>query len=304
MPYWVRANVWPLVTIAALVLINGVLIVFLVLRSQPPSTAEPEGPSSAQASPATAQPSGVGASDQGPVPTQRLLVITSELTAWRATVGDCDEPGTIERSDDGGTTWQLAKVPELSPVTELETVGSDSLFAIGGDSECKARYLVTDAEGDSWKADNDALNSSWYRIPRDRTKIRVPGGRPSKPCTAGVGDLAEADEDNIMILCLDGKLRLTRNAGRSWKGAGELAGGQAIGADRNGFVTASLTPGCNGVTVTPFVFKGQSLRRGDRQCAPTERAQSGEVALDKEGDSVWVWSGDQVVVSTDNGTSW
>ena len=56
-----------------------------------------------------------------PAPAQRLLFAVSSKTAWRATVGDCDTPGKVERSTDGTNFTQVAVV--AADVTSYSDVG-------------------------------------------------------------------------------------------------------------------------------------------------------------------------------------
>ena len=67
-----------------------------------------------------------------PAPAERLLIAVSSKTAWRATVGDCDTPGKIERSTDGGASWKLIVRTGLAPIVRLGAETNGNLFTIGG----------------------------------------------------------------------------------------------------------------------------------------------------------------------------
>ena len=83
-----------------------------------------------------------------PAPVERLLFAMSSKTAWRATVGDCDTPGKIERSTDGGASWKRIVRTGPAPIVRLGAEPSGDLFAIGGTRRsCSVRYVAYANDG-------------------------------------------------------------------------------------------------------------------------------------------------------------
>ena len=66
------------------------------------------------------------------VPVERLLFAASSKTAWRATVGDCNTPGKIERSTNGGASWKPIVRTGPAPIVQFGAEPSGDLFTIGG----------------------------------------------------------------------------------------------------------------------------------------------------------------------------
>lgn len=338
MRQWMKDNRWPVVTIAVLFVVNAVLIGLLLLRPQAPVEAVPGGsPSSASstrdpsrsASPTTEtsadatpseDPSTSSASptDQAPSSTEsttaadgttttRLLTMGSATQGWRATVGTCDTAGTVEATNDGGRTWTSVPDPEMSPLSRLQATDRDTLFAIGGGNDCKATYAISYTAGQDWEARNGRLAESWYVTPRDRTQVRASTGDRSQPCEdEGKGevlDLASMDNRNAAVLCSDGRIRTSDDAGHTWGKPTTLPGAVALGADADGYVVASLIESCAGVAVTTF-SESQAPADEPTGCAPAKGASAGQVAVTTRGGAVWVWAGDQVAVSRDSGSTW
>src|SRR5690625_1126986 len=106
---------WQFAAVGALVALNVVLIALLLLRPAAPVVEErqttvsaPEGPYPA---PPTKQepaplPSPSETSSASTGPAERILVNADANTAWRATTGTCTSPGALERSVDGGRSWE------------------------------------------------------------------------------------------------------------------------------------------------------------------------------------------------------
>ena len=82
------------------------------------------------------------------VPVKRLLLAMSSKTAWRATVGDCNTPGKIERSTNGGASWKGVVRTGPAPIVRLGAEPSGDLFTIGGTRRsCSVRYVAYADDG-------------------------------------------------------------------------------------------------------------------------------------------------------------
>jgi hypothetical protein len=116
-----KNRVLPFVLLGLLVAVNAYLITLLLLPDEQ-FLAEPASQNTDQANPsgatpeasqrtATGAPTPLASEQADVVPAKRLIVATSPLEAWRATVGDCETAGTLEQSTDGGDTWNPVVEP-------------------------------------------------------------------------------------------------------------------------------------------------------------------------------------------------
>ncbi|MBM7798534.1 hypothetical protein JOE57_001455 [Microlunatus panaciterrae] len=316
MKNWAKDNVGPIIAIAALLLLNVVLIALLLGRPAAPVSAGPADPSSssdpsdsASAEPSDSpspQPSAAAEPSDGATPTartKRLISVASDSQGWRATIGDCDTPGRVEVTEDGGQSWTRTTSPELGPVTRIKALDGNTLFAIGGMTDCKAEFLISYSNGAEWEGRNANLRGSWYLTPRDRTQVHAAGGDRSRPCKDQLNDLAASDDQHAAVLCSNGSVLTTADSGKSWNTIGTVAGASALGADGSSYVAAGVTDGCNGVTVTTFDAEAEKVK-DTRRCAPVPAPSPADIAVAKRGSSIWVWAGPDVAVSRDSGKTW
>ena len=133
-------RVFQMLALALLIVVNLALL-FLLFRPDRVLTARPadqnpgDGGSPAATSPPAPTASTSPTLSTRPiesVPVKRLLLATSSRTAWRATVGDCDTPGQIERSTNGGASWKRIVRTGPAPIVRLGAEPGGDLFTIGG----------------------------------------------------------------------------------------------------------------------------------------------------------------------------
>ena len=111
----------PQFAVLALLLVVNAYLIALLLRSQQEISAEPadQGTVAETASPSRSTAGGSPRSSSTPsaeeesevAPAERPLIADSAREAWRATVGDCETPGRVERSIDGATHGNLSSKP-------------------------------------------------------------------------------------------------------------------------------------------------------------------------------------------------
>ncbi|MBZ2199138.1 hypothetical protein [Occultella gossypii] len=315
---WLQENRLAAIALATLVVLNVILIA-LLFRPRTPPSADPYIPPT-QPEPTTTAPEPVPsttttapedepttAAPVEPVPALRLLTIASVEIGWRATVGDCETPGLVEFSGDGGQTWATTD-PGLAPVVRLKALAETTAFAIGGAEDCEPSFTITASAGAEWESQDNELPGAWYLEPADRNAVHGPGGTAA-PCTTQVVDVAGLTNTQAAVLCTDGAVHLTGDAGATWAAAGNLAGGVALApqlssnADNLGYLFASLEEGCDGVAVR-FVTEDVAGLTDTAACVPVPDAQPGAVALALNEDVAWLWAGEQVLVSADAGTTW
>ncbi len=290
--------------LGALTALNAVLIGLLVLRPAPvvdderassstPTVTETEAPEKQE--PAE-MPTESGGTAQVAA-AERLIVNVDATTAWRVVMGECEDPAAMERTTDGGETWEELPVA-LAPVSRVRVLGEQDLFAIGGGEDCEPTYVSSSSGGSSWTTSNQYLEGSWYLHPGDRSTMATPVGEVELPCEPV--DLAALDASDAAVLCTDGALAFTSDGGASWEEGRSDIAATAIGGADGGYVLAGTYERCeDGVAVTSLNVFGEAA--DEPSCAP---AEDGALAVSGAADALWLWSDDEVYVSTDAGQSW
>jgi hypothetical protein len=317
-----------MVLLVVLIVVNLVLL-FLLFRPDQALTAEPadkdrgEGALPAPRSSPTITPSPSAATEQTtspspsaskgatsstrpiePAPGQRLLFAVSSKTAWRATVGDCDTPGKIERSTDAGASWKLIDRTGLAPIVRLGAEPSGDLFTIGGSSRsCAARYVAYANDGKVTASTNNPIDV-WFPTPTDRDEINGPGDTKATPCKGHAVGFAPRNLSQALVICADGAAMSTRNSGKTWRQVGQIPNTLAIASAGGQYWVAGANEDCDGVTVQSLTESSGSLTRGRTRCSPGPDVAAGQVAIDVTGDTIWLWLGDKVAVSKNNGRTW
>lgn len=325
---WLKDNRLAAIGLGALFVVTAVLVGFALRPVQapasdgtpytPPPTNSPTAEESPSEEPSTSESASEEPTEEPteetteeppePVPTTRLLTAASADRAWRASVGSCEDPGTLEVSGDGGESW-VAVDPGLGPIVRVKALDEDTMFAIGGDAECSPNFQISASAGAEWQELNEELGGSWYTEPADRSTIVGPGG-DAAPCDADMVDFAGLSNTVAMVLCTDGDLQATTDSGASWGSAGSADGGVAIAPQLNpdsevqSYLLASLEADCEGVVVRVIGTSGGGAGDDPTGCAEVGQAEAGSVAVALNGETAWLWAGDEVLVSTDGGASW
>lgn len=318
MRHWVRDNKWSVVTIAGLLVLNGVLIGLLVLRPRIAAPAEPSSlPRASDSTSTTANPPGSSSPSAAPSmprtptagarpgrPSTRLLAISSSVRGWRATVGSCTGRGAVQVTNDGGRTWLPVTSPRLSPITRIDTARDGTVFAIGGARDtCRAQYKFSTTTGRSWDTRDSELAGSWYRTTRNPKGVRTPAGERSRPCGGDVRDLAVVDREHAAVLCSDGTVRLSQDSGRSWQRVSAPDETVALARRSRGYVAATVTDSCDGLGLWIINGIGQP-GAGGTTCVPVTAVDPTDVAIASAGNTIWVWAGPEFRRSVDGGRNW
>lgn len=312
-----RGRVWAWAGLAVLVVVNVVLIGMLLLPSDG-SQAQDVVPSAVSTSAEVEQPQAEAPVEEPtpteeappplqPEPTQRLLWAVSEREAWRAAVGACDVPGSLERTTDAGVTWAAQPV-QVSPIARLKASSAADVFAIGGGADCAPTFRFSENSGQTWVTANNELPGSWYLLPASRAalaaEVHGPRGTAPAPCPSGVVDLAGLDTNRAALLCTDGAFYSTDDGGASWSQEGATAQALAIAPTADGYLIGAVREACEGLAVLSVGNDGTGLDAEAPVCAPVSAPVPGQVALAAAGPNLWVWSGDALVRSGDGGLTW
>ena len=296
--------------LVVLIAVNVVLL-FVLFRPDRVLTAQPSDQGTVDRGSLTATSSPSASTDPTPstrpvepAPVERLLVATSSKTAWRATVGDCDTPGEIERSTNGGDSWKRIVGTGPAPIVQLGAEPSGDLFAIGGTRRsCSVRYVAYAGDGTVTTSASPA--NVWFPTPENRDEINGPDGTKDTPCHGHAIGLASLSLSRALVMCDDGTAMSSGNSGKTWRQLARIPDALAVTAGSRRYWVAAAHEDCNGVTVQSLTEKGGSLTRGGTRCAAGLEVAAGQVAIDVTGDgTIWLWTRSTVVVSKDDGQTW
>jgi len=306
-----------IVGLVAFAAVDALLISAVVAQRAPSTDVSAPAPRPATSSPATEtdtpEPTPTSTSTPAPdvagtVPS-RLLSVVDETTAWRTEAGSCPSAGatvTLERTTDGGATWTPSTVSTeaaLTSVDRLQATDPSTAFVVGaGGSECTSTFSQTFSAGQSYVDYPDRLGAAWYVAASDRATVHSPTGSHAAPC-AVVATLAVTDDEQAAVLCDDGTLSTTIDAGTTWASPTGVPGTVSVTAGTDGYLLARLgQEGCESVSVA--IYETGAAEAGPVGCAPGDASVPEDVVLATVGDAVWLWAGEDVLVSTDRGASW
>jgi photosystem II stability/assembly factor-like uncharacterized protein len=234
-----------------------------------------------------------------------LLLATSSKKAWRATVGDCQKVGRVERSVNGGKSWKRKVDPALGSLVRLGVESDGKLYVLGGaGKDCSIRYISYSKDG-AIAAQTAKPQDMWYRDPKDPDRIQGPGSARAMPCKGQhVVGLASLSRSEALLVCTRGSVMMTSDSGKSWKGADDLVGTTAVGAGGGRYWVAGKGENCDGIAVRSLSVTAGRFSSDRTFCIADLRLIPGEVAIDVAGKAIWLWAGDKVQISTDAGRTW
>ena len=293
--------------LVALVVVDVVLIAFALRPHDAPDAGSVrvsvDQPTTEPSAPQPSPPPTTEAPEQPPpaVPLARLIDASSATEAWRLVKGSCqDGGGAVERTSDGGATWDEVTT-DADAFVRLRARGATDAFvvALSGDG-CAPAFLTT-TDGETWSERPASLDAAWYIEPADATAVHSPDGIRAGPCEAApVVDLAGVTTTRAGVLCPDGRVFTTDDAATSWALRVAVPGGVALTDAGDGYLVGALgAAGCPGVQVV-------SAGEGTAEALGCSSAsdQPGSVDVAAVGDAVWLWAGDAVQVSGDGGRTW
>lgn len=253
--------------------------------SAPPSSAgTPEGPSSPATVTAVDEPTHVDVSAAGDI--------------VRSTRGDCAtaRQPVVSVSIDHGSTFGDHRVDGLAEVLRVAISEEDSLSVVGLDAACHvARWSSTNA-GRSWSMSKGA-GAAWFLIddPTQRA-VSTPAGRHRTPCVPLA--VSPVDATVARLLCDDGRVEGTSDAGASWVPLGRLDGAVSIDFATPGDGSALATQeGCRAAVL--------ATSDGGTTWSQTACLQGAEPrAISRQDDEVVAVVGAHTSISADGGRTW
>ncbi|PZF59460.1 hypothetical protein DEI81_13800 [Curtobacterium sp. MCBD17_013] len=282
---------------------NGQAAPIPTFSSVPAATATPTARPSASAS-ATADPtpSATGTPTAAGDGQRRFLVAVSASELWRATSGSCTGgDAVVERSTDGGATWKAGSTAQydVHTVAGLDAGGVKTSIVAGTGASCAETALSSYTDGEYWAADDAALVSDYVTTD---SRIHMSSGTSPSPCASPTQVLTSGT--TAAVVC-PGVLAVRQTAADDWVQV-PVSGLVAATPTDSGFTLARTGRStCDGVEVDTLTTAAAAAgsKPTHAGCAPATTT-SGAVAIAQTDSRVSVWSGSQVLTSTDGGATW
>ncbi|WIB67963.1 hypothetical protein DEI93_02665 [Curtobacterium sp. MCBD17_035] len=316
-----QALVWLAAVVVVLVVVDVLLVTVALGRTAPgdngraapiptfssvptatPTATPTARPSASASATATPTPSATGTPAAAGGGQRRFLSAVSASELWRATSGSCTGgDAVVERSTDGGATWKPTATGQYDVHTVAGIVAGSVKTSIvaGTGADCTETELSSYTDGAYWAADSAALVSDYVT---SDSRIHLSSGTAPSPCAAPTQILTTGS--TTAVVC-PGVLAVRQSAADDWVQV-PVSGLVAATDTGSGFTLARTGRStCDGVevdtlTTAAAVAASKPTHVG---CAPATTT-SGAVAIVQTDDRVAVWSGSQVLTSTDGGTTW
>ncbi|MEC5182999.1 hypothetical protein RCH12_000442 [Cryobacterium sp. MP_3.1] len=307
-----RRRIWIYVAVIAFVVVDALLIGWALSARSAHTAAEPSqpiptfAPGEAESTPVPQAASTIA------IPSTRLLSALDGNTAWRATTGECPTASAApELSSDSGATWQGTDATsdvQVTALQELNVISDTSVELIGlSDVACAPQFVKSFVAGDDYSDYPDQLAGQWYVDPADRSVVHTPAGDAAAPCPAVVAIAPRTDTSgSSVVLCRDTQVYITEDSGETWSNLMQLPGAVNLAVTERGYVIAAVgLPECAGVQL--IALSVEPMAATPKGCLPVDasaEAMQGKVAVSESADTLWIWVGDSVRRSTDEGISW
>ncbi|WP_146240206.1 hypothetical protein [Curtobacterium sp. MCSS17_008] len=287
-----------------LVVVDVVLVAMALARTTPEAVGTPRPVPTFGASPertpsASATPTS-GATAQGAVDgeSRRLLSAVDGQEAWRASSATCsDAQVVLEHTVDGGATWTPVTLgDDVRAVWGMRatTAGVSVVAAVGDDCAATVRTSVDD--GLTFR-DGDVSAGGAGITPEG---ILLGATTAEAPCPEPID--AFQGSTTAVVVC-DGQLEW-RTGTAAWVDV-PLSGVRGIAVDGTTYTLARVgTETCEGVQIETMPATGVTPTTTTTPigCNPVNPDSS--IALDRAGQDVWMWAGDDVAVSVNGGANW
>lgn len=297
------ASLARIITVIALACVVAALVAFALLRTDGATRAAsgapaPAGETSPQSPSATTRTTPTPSSAPSPAPTpnanpadERFLAVGGDAL-WRATAGTCTGAAPlIERSADGGRTWQnvTPSGAHLAQILSLDPLGHDGAQAVvAADPGCTVEGIRTFTAGSTWAQSTASLSGARYLDPNDASAVRVDAREFPAPCPQASG--LRATGAVVTSICDDTAYVRIGDAWHALPGTGVVA----VAVDGNDVVTARRGDAdCSGVALARFTNGDGS---GASVGCTADAAASGPVAIASSPSGVYVWAGDTVTL--------
>jgi hypothetical protein len=316
-----RRRLWVYIAVAVFIIADIVLILWALNSNRADATSARPASAVVETAPPVVEPVETTSPTPHPLATDapvtpvassRVLAAFDATTAWRATTGACpDTAAAPELTTNGGVTWKTTDATGPAKVTALQSimVSSAKVASMVGLAQagCAPQFVKTFIAGDNYASYPKELDSAWYVDPANRARVHSPAGDQSAPCEVVVA-LASRDPKAAAVLCAKGQFFATTDAAATWSKSVALPGAIALTATGSGYLVASAgRADCTGVQVVALT-DDLALAQTHSGCyplvQPVEANLPGNVAVSAADATIWLWVGDKLVRSSDNGTTW
>lgn len=299
-----RTLVWVAAVVAALVIIDVTLVALALARTAPAShgTVGPV-PTFSSASLPSVSPTPLGTATAGPAamvtPGRHLLSAVDAKEAWRASSGTCGgAAGVLEHSVDGGVTWTRTGLGAATgAVLGLRADATGVAVVLGSGSACAPTVRTSADDGRTWRT--GSAGTAGAGIGPDGLILST--GTIASPCSDPTD--AYEGEFTTAVVCADEVQ--WRSGNGAWVRV-PLNGVGSIADDGDAYLVARTgVPGCAGAEIRsmPAVAVTSATKTTLVGCAAAADP-NGALALARTSSTVWLWSGDGVLVSADGGVTW
>jgi hypothetical protein len=301
-----RTLVWVAVIVVVLVIVDVLLVALALARTAPASNGTPGPVPTFSSTPrpsasSTAKPSASATSDPARMatPGRRLLSAVDSLEAWRASSGVCGgTDGVLQHTTDGGTTWAPVDVGVGSGAVLALRAGTRSVsVVIGTGDDCETAVRTSDDDGATWKS-GVAGDAGAGIAPAG---LVLSTGIVESPCA----DPAQAYQGKFTTAIVCNDAVQWRSGGGEWVGV-PVSGLRSLADDGDSYLLARVGASeCSGVEIGSMaaVAVTPATKSTVVGCA-TDADIEGALAVARAAPAVWLWAGDDVLVSKDDGATW
>lgn len=305
---------WPIIGLVLLLAADAALIWYAMDASRPSVV-----PASAAGSPAQlpvlpeSTPTEVAPT---PVPTPTavaavapvsvVLAAFDDRVAYRAAMGACPTArGVVEVTTDGGATWAPAQLAEASAPAAIAVISEVEASVLAATvDDCDAVAFRTFVQGADW-APGPSFDSAW-RL--DGAEVVAPSGTRSAPCAAPA-QVSAADAASAAVLCGDSTVATTADGGATWATTAPVPGAIALAmsAGDAGSGIRLLVAGqgdCVDGVQAGVLASGATSPGALGECVTTDAAPGASTIAVDSGGGLWLWTGAQVLRSSDGGATW
>jgi len=286
------------VLVVVLVVVDVVLVALALARTAPQDEGDPRPVptfGTSASGPATPGPSATAA---GAGEADHLLSAVDDLEAWRASSTTCAVSKVVlERTTDGGLEWQaVALGDDVRTVSALRATADGVSVLVGIGNECTPEVRTSTDDGATWTPGEAGAAGA---------------GITEQGLVLGEAVVESPCEDPLDAFRGDSTSLVACDAQLDWRsGAGDwvdvpIDGVRAIAVDAGEYTLARAgTPSCDGVQIETMPAAGVTAATKTTPIGCNDVPTDVPIALDRSGDDVWMWAGDDVAVSGDGGATW
>jgi hypothetical protein len=304
-----RRRPWIYAAVLVFLLVDVLLIAWALGSNSPATSATTTGPIPSFTPQISATPTPTAKVPTVAVPPTRILSALDATTAWRASTGECRAPATPEVTTNAGNTWSATDATAEVQITALQslTVISDSLIQLVGLSadDCAPQFARSFVAGEDYSLAPNLLGDQWYVDPADRAVVHTPSGMMDAPCDSVVA-LAARTDTQAGVVCSDTRVFTTPDWGSTWSNSVTIRGAVNLAVTEMGYVIATVgLPECAGVQLIALSVEPPTAT--PTGCLPVDEpaeTMQGNIAIAEAAGTFWVWAGDSVMQSIDQGTTW